>query len=142
MRKSRTSPKLFSDFNTVQFASVMGMVIFVPLVILMTMATPHHTVSADWPKVMHSVAMPGALREDVMQVTVLRDGKVYFGSDRVDTDDLAGKIQQRLRDRGVERKVYNVADTRAHWGAVKLVLDSVRSAGILRVAFLTNQRSS
>jgi biopolymer transport protein ExbD len=51
-------------------------------------------------------------------------------------------IAEHLKDRGVERKVYIVADMRAKWGAVKIVLDGVRSAGILRVAFLVDQRRS
>jgi biopolymer transport protein TolR len=86
--------------------------------------------------------MPGALREDVMLVSVTRDGQIYFGSDQIDSADLSGKIKNRLKDRGVERKVYINADLRARWGGVKQVLDVVRSAGILRVAFLVNQRAS
>ena len=140
LRKSRTSAKLFSDFNTLQFASVMGMVVFVVLLVFMTIPVDHHGVSADLPQVSHPVSMPGASREDAMTVTVLRDGKVYFGTDHVFLADLPAKIQERLKDRSVERKVYVVADMRARWGTVKAVLDGVRLAGILRVGFLVNQR--
>jgi len=98
--------------------------------------------SVDLPKVPHSVSMPGALREDRMQVSITRDGKVYFGSEQVVPDSMAGRIQLRLKDRGVERKVYVVADRRARWGTVKTVLDGVRSAGIIRVAFLVYARPS
>jgi biopolymer transport protein ExbD len=136
------SPKLFSDFNTLQFASVMGMVVFVLLLSFMTISPHGHGVSADLPKVLHPVSMPLALREDVMKVTILRDGRVYFGTDRVDGAALQHGIAEHLKDRGVERKVYIVADMRAKWGAVKIVLDGVRSAGILRVAFLVDQRRS
>jgi biopolymer transport protein TolR len=140
--KSFRSPKLFSDFNTLQFASVMGMVVFVVLLVFMMIPTHGYGVSADLPKVLHPVSMPGALREDVMKVTILRDGQVYFGTDRVDSTALQQKITERLNDRDMERKVYIVADMRARWGTVKSVLDCVRSAGILRVAFLVNQRAS
>ncbi len=75
-----------------------------------------------------------------MKVTILRDGQVYFGSNRVNVTNLAVKIHDRLKDREVERKVYIVADERARWGTVKQVLDAVRSAGIIRVAFLAGQR--
>src|SRR5580692_8393167 len=67
------SPKLFSDFNTLQFASVMGMVVFVLLLVFMTISPHGHGISADLPKVLHPVSMPGAWREDVMKVTILRD---------------------------------------------------------------------
>jgi biopolymer transport protein ExbD len=143
LRKRRNPEKLFSDLNTLQFASVMAMVLFVILVAFMVDTGPiGDGVSAALPKVTHSISMPGALREDVMKVTILRDGHVYFGSDRVDAADLQQKIAERLKDRGVERKVYIVADKHAQWDAVKPVLDGVRAAGILRVAFLVNQRSS
>jgi biopolymer transport protein TolR len=136
VRKSRTSPRLFSDFNTLQVASVMAMVVFITLLVFMTLPTPHHGVSVDLPKVSHPISMPGALREDMMKVFILRDGKVYLGGDRIDVINLPAKVQDRLKDRGVERKVYVVADTRAQWGTVKTVLDQIRSAGIIRIAFL------
>src|SRR5579864_3606309 len=140
LRKSPTVPKLFSDFNTLQFASVMAMIVFVMLLVFMTIPTVHHGVSADLPKVSHPIAMPGALREDVMKVTILRDGKVYFGGERINVLDVYAKIEDRLRDREVERKIYVVADARARWGTVKDVLSGVRGTGIIRVAFLVDQR--
>jgi biopolymer transport protein ExbD/biopolymer transport protein TolR len=84
--------------------------------------------------------MPGALRDDAMLVSIMRDGKVYFGSEQIGPDYMAGKIQARLTDRDVERKVYIRADARARYGTVKTVLDGVRSAGLLGVAFLVDQR--
>jgi biopolymer transport protein ExbD len=144
LRKRRPSPKLFSNFNTLQFASVMGMVAVVVLSAFMT-ATPMITrgVGPDLPNAYHAVSMPGALREDVMLVSITRDGAVYFGGDRVwEVADLSGKIQDRLKNHGVERKVYINADMRTRWGGVKQVLGAVHSAGILRVAFLVNQRHS
>ena len=142
LQKYRTSTKLFSDFNTLQFASVMAIVVFAVLLVFMTIPTDHHGVSADLPRVSHPISMPGALREDAMKVTILRDGKVYFGSDLVSITNLSAKIEGRLKDREVERRIYVVADTRARWGTVKQVLDAIRSAGIIRVAFLANQRRS
>ena len=140
LRKSRTSPRLFSDFNTLQFATVMAMVVFVMLLVFMTIPTDHHGVSADLPKVLHPISMRGAMREDAMKVTITRDGKVYFNTDRVDPIHLPEKLADHLKDRGVERKVYIIADMRARWSTVKIVLEGVRSAGIIRVAFLADER--
>jgi biopolymer transport protein ExbD len=140
-RKSRSSARLFSGFDTLQFAGVMGMVVFVVLLIFMTVPThPHHGVGADLPQVLHPVAMPGADREDAMKVMIMRDGSIYFGTDKIYYGDLPAKIQERLKDRDVERKVYIVADMRARWSSVEMALDGVRSAGIVRVAFMTEMR--
>jgi biopolymer transport protein ExbD len=90
--------------------------------------------------ILYPIAMPGAMRDDVMQVSITRDGKVFFGSDQIVPDYMAEKIQARLRDLDVERKVYIRAGARTRYGTVKTVLDGVRSAGIIRVAFLVDQR--
>jgi len=141
LRKSFKSAKLFSDSNSLQFASVMAIAVFVILVPIMTYTRPHGGIGIDLPKVSQPSSMPGASRKDAMLVTITRDGRVWFGTDPVyDDDSLPDKIRERLNDRNVERKVYIKADWRARWRAVKPVLDGVRSAGIIRVAFLADEK--
>ena len=42
--------------------------------------TPHHSTSpADMAKVKHAVSMPGAKREDAINIILSRDGAIYFG---------------------------------------------------------------
>jgi biopolymer transport protein ExbD/biopolymer transport protein TolR len=86
--------------------------------------------------------MPGANREDAMIVNITRDGKLYFGSEQVTTATLRERMADHLKDHSVERKVYIKADMRARWGAVKQVVDSVRMVGLMRIAFLVDQRHS
>lgn len=141
MRQTRDFPsKFFTGCNLFSFATVMTVVLLVPLLIFMMQEPWHHGTFADLPRVSRPVSMPGALCEDAMMVTITRDGRAYLGSDAIYPDTLPEMIIKRVTDRGVERKVYITADARAHWGSVKPVLDGVRSAGILRVAFLVNQR--
>ncbi len=137
-QKPLKSPKLFSDFNTPQFACVMAMVLFVLLLIFMVQTTPFHY-GNGLPKVSHWVSMPGALREDSMTVSVTRDGLIYFDSDRVAPAQIPERIAEHLKDRDVERKVYIRADSRAYYGAVKQVLEGVQAAQVLKVAFLVNE---
>ena len=138
----RKPAKLYSDFNTLQFACVMSLVVFVLLVFFMTAPTRHRSVSTDLAKADHPVAMPWADREDALKVTITRDAIVFFRNERIDPVDLAQKIGDHLKDRTVERKVYIAADTQARWSNVKPVLDAVHQAGIVRVAFLVDQRRS
>jgi biopolymer transport protein ExbD len=140
VQRSRRAMKLFSSVDSTAFASILVVLVFTVWVFQGMSYNPHQSVSVDVPKVSHPVAMRGALREDAMKVSILRDGQVYFGGDRVWSGDLAQKIQDRLKDRDVERKVYIMADMRARWSTVKMVLEGVRSAGIIRVAFLADQR--
>jgi biopolymer transport protein ExbD/biopolymer transport protein TolR len=122
----------------------MAMVVFVLVIVFMTLPQPHHGISADLPKVLHPVSMPGANREDAIKITITRDGSVYIGNEQVAPSELtiAEKLTGCLQDREVEHKAYIVADMRVRWGTVETVLDGVRVAGIIRVAFLADQRKS
>lgn len=138
--KPQRSLRLFSDFNNLQFASVMALVMFAVLLTFLVETKPFHGFGPDLPKVLHPVSMPGANREDATRIAVTRDGKVYFGSAQVETSAISGKLKDRLKDRYVERKVYITADARTYWKTVNLVLQQVREAEILRVVFLVDQR--
>jgi biopolymer transport protein ExbD len=102
--------------------------------------SPLHGVGPDLPHVSHAVSVSGANREDAMVVTVLRDGSIYFGTDKVRPDHVRSKILDRLKYSRVERKVYIRADRRVRYSTVKDILEGVRSSGIERVAFLVDQR--
>jgi len=97
-------------------------------------------VSIDLPKTPHPRPMWRAQREDALIVGILRDGNIFFGNDKVAPDQLSGKIGERIRADGGERKVYIRADSRAQWGRVGEVIDQVRAAGIPEVGFLADQR--
>jgi len=135
------SMKLFCQIDTAAFASIMIVLVFTVLFAVWLTPT-HHGIGADLPKVSHSVPMSRSDREDAMVVTVMRDGSIYFGADKVGPYQVRSKILDRLKDRSVERKVYIRADKRVWYRTVKEVLDGVRSAGIERVAFLVDQRRS
>jgi biopolymer transport protein ExbD len=77
-----------------------------------------------------------------MIVTVMRDGSIFFGAEKLGFHQMRSKILDRLKDRSVERRVYIRADGRVWYRTVKEVLDEVHSAGIERVAFLVDQRRS
>jgi biopolymer transport protein ExbD len=139
--KHTRSIRLIRGIDISALASILVVLAFVMLGVAW-MPPTHHAYSVDLAHVAHPAPMPGASRDDAMIITVTREGLVSLGNDPISSARLPDKIRDRLRDRGVERKVYIRVDLRAKWGAVKLVLDGVRSAGILRVAFLVDQRRS
>jgi len=123
------------------FATVTVVVVTIALAIFMTVTEPHHGSSVDLPKVNYPISMQRADREDSLLVVVTKNGDVFFGTEKLTSDQLPGKIREGLRQ-GAERKVYIKADGRAKYGKVAEVLDGVRAARITNIAFLVDQRKS
>lgn len=82
--------------------------------------------------------MPGANREDAMEITLTRDGRVFFGNHQVRVEELAGEIGERVKN-GAEKRIYMAADARAKYGDVKAVLDEIGRAGFEKVSFLAHE---
>lgn len=70
-------------------------------------------------------------------VEVMRYGRMSFGNTWVQADELPEKIQERLQ-RGAEKRVYMVVDSRANYRDVSAVLSKFGLAGVEKVSFLTN----
>ena len=111
------------------------------LLIIFMVVTPmlQKGVSVDLAKVNNPEQMPDADHEDALVVAVMRDGRVFFGNDRIEPDQLTNKIKDRLANRA-DKRVYIRADARAKYGNVVEVVDNVRSAGVDDVGLLTDQK--
>ena len=113
------------------------------LLIIFMVITPmlQHGVSVDMAKVNNPESMPDADKEDALLVSVMRDGTVYFGTDKLPADQLTGKVKDRLANR-VDKRVFVKADARARFGSVVEVVDNVRAAGVDQLGLLTEQRKT
>jgi biopolymer transport protein ExbD/biopolymer transport protein TolR len=130
--------KINSNINVTPMVDVM-----LVLLIIFMVVTPmlQKGVSVDLARVNNPNQMPDADKEDALIVAVQRDGKVFFGSDRIDPDKLTEKIKDKLSNR-TDKTVYVKADARAKFGNVVEVVDDVRSAGVDKLGLLTEQRKS
>jgi len=113
------------------------------LLIIFMVITPmlQKGISVDMAKVNNPTPMQDADKEDALLVSVMRNGDVFFGSDRIAVDSLTGKVKDRLANR-TDKRVYVKADARAHFGNVVQVVDGVRAAGVDDLGLLTDQRKS
>src|ERR1700688_3611802 len=128
--------KVNSDINVTPMVDVMLVLLIIFMVI-----TPmlQKGVSVDLAKVNNPEQMPDADKEDALIVVVMRDGKVYLGSDQTQADQLTQKVKDRLTNR-VDKRVYVRADARAKFGSVVSVVDNVRAAGGDQLGLLTDQK--
>ncbi|MGZ4786989.1 MAG: ExbD/TolR family protein [Terriglobales bacterium] len=128
--------KVNSNINVTPMVDVMLVLLIIFMVI-----TPmlQKGVSVDLAKTDSPTSMPDADKEDALLVAIMRDGTVFFGSDKTPPDQLADKVKDKLANRS-DKRVFIRADARARYGAVTDVVDNVRSAGVDQVGLLTEQR--
>ncbi len=138
MAKREEGKKVNSNINVTPMVDVMLVLLIIFMVI-----TPmlQKGVSVDLAKVNSPTQMPDADKEDALIVAIMRDGKLFFGNDRVEADQLTEKIKDRIANR-VDKRVYIRADARAKYGSVVEVVDNVRAAGVDDLGLLTDQRKS
>lgn len=101
---------------------------------------PAHAIrsSVDRAIAAHSNPQPGAAKEDAMQVSITRDGRVFFRDHNVMSVDLPNEIREGVRN-GAEKRVYLAVDARAKYGQVEAILLQIRLAGLENVSFLTEK---
>jgi len=130
--------KVSSDINVTPMVDVM-----LVLLIIFMVVTPmlQHGIPVDMAKVNSPKDMNDADKEDALLVAITRDDKVYFGTDKVNVDELTDKIKDKLANR-TDKTVYLKADQRAKFGWVVAVVDNVRAAGVDQVGLLTDQKKS
>jgi len=129
--------KVNSNINVTPMVDVMLVLLIIFMVI-----TPmlQKGVSVDMAKVNSPAPMPDA-KEDALLIAVMRDGKIFFGTDRVEPDQLTQKVKDRLANKA-DKRVFIKADARARYGNVVEVVDNVRSAGVDDVGLLTDQKKA
>jgi len=136
LAKREEGKKVNSNINVTPMVDVMLVLLIVFMVI-----TPmlQKGVSVDMAKVNSPTPMPDADKEDALLVAVMRDGQIFFGTDKVTADQLTEKVKDRLANK-VDKRVFIKADARARYGNVVDVVDNVRSAGVDDVGLLTDQK--
>ena len=138
LAKRNEGAKVSSDINVTPMVDVM-----LVLLIIFMVVTPmlQKGVSVDMAPVNSPAQMPDADKEDALLVSITRDGKVYFGTDQITTDNLTTKVKDRLANKP-DKRVYVKADMRAHFGSVVTVVDAVRAAGVDDLGLLTEQKKT
>jgi biopolymer transport protein ExbD/biopolymer transport protein TolR len=128
--------KVNSNINVTPMVDVMLVLLIIFMVITPMLQKGQ---SVDLAKTDSPTQMPDADKEDALIVAIMRDGTVFFGSDKTPADQLTNKVKDKLANRS-DKRVFIKADARARYGAVTEVVDNVRSAGVDQVGLLTEQR--
>jgi biopolymer transport protein ExbD/biopolymer transport protein TolR len=129
--------KINSNINVTPMVDVMLVLLIIFMVI-----TPmlHPGVPVDLARTTNPIAMSDASKPDALILSVMRDGQMFLGSERVTGDALTRKVRDTMAARA-NKTVYVRADARARYGTLVNAVDDLRSAGVDQLGLLTEQRS-
>ncbi len=128
--------KVNSNINVTPMVDVMLVLLIIFMVITPMLQKGQ---SVDMAKVNNPTPMPDADKDDALLVVVMRDGQIFFGTDRIKADELTNKVKDRLANKP-DKRIFIRADSRAKYGYVVDVVDNVRAAGVDDVGLLTEQK--
>ena len=86
------------------------------------------------PRITHPIFLWSGTRGNICEVTISRNGRMYFGNERVESPQLPALIRQKVAS-GAEPKLYLWADAYARWSSISEVVDAAREAGVTDLAF-------
>lgn len=127
--------RFMAEINVIPLVDVM-----LVLLIIFMVVTPmlQKGVNVDLAKTKNPTDMTEADKEDSILVAVARDGKFYLNQDRVNIDDLAGKVTELVKDR-VDKTIFVKGDARAKYADVVEVVENLRVAGVDKIGLLTEK---
>lgn len=141
LAKRNVGANVNSDINVTPMVDVMLVLLIIFMVI-----TPmlQKGVTVDLAKANNPKPMPDAEKEDALIVAVMKDGSIFFDTQRVAPEELTQKVKDRLdrMSNKNDKEVYVKADARARYKSVVDVVDNVRSAGVDTLGLLTEQKKA
>lgn len=125
-----------SDINVTPMADVMLVLLIIFMVVTPMLQKGGGVV--EMAKTKNPIEMTEADKEDSILVSITRDGKYYLNQDRVNVDDLGGKVTELVADR-LDKTIFVKGDFRAKYGDIVKVVDNLRAAGVDKIGLLTEK---
>lgn len=128
--------KINSNINVTPMVDVMLVLLIMFMVVTPMLA---NSVRVDLAKTRNPTAMSDANKRDALILSVMRDGQMFLGNERVTGEALTQKVRDQIVNRA-NKTVYVRADARARYGTLVDAVDGLRSAGVDQLGLLTEQK--
>ena len=114
--------------------------IMLVLLIIFMVITPmlQKGVTVDMAKAQNAHDMQAADKDDAVIIAITRDGKTFLGNRQVALEEITNDVKDLISDR-LDKTVYIRSDSRAKYGDVVKVVDTIRAAGVEQVGLLTQR---
>jgi len=121
--------------NVIPMADVMLVLLIIFMVITPMLSKGKQV---DMATVKNAQDMKDADKDDAIVVAVTRNGDLFLGTNKINRDDLANQVKDRLSGR-LDKTVFVKSDARAKYGDVVGAVDEIRSAGVDMLGLLTER---
>jgi biopolymer transport protein TolR len=128
--------KISFNINVTPMVDVM-LVLLIIFMVITPMLRPG--VPVDLARAANPVSMSDADRADALILSIMRDGQMFLGSERVTGEILKQELSGRLSNRA-NKIVYVRADARAKYGSLVEAVDDLRLSGVDQLGLLTEQK--
>ena len=135
---------LVSDINVTPMVDVM----LVLLIIFMVIAPMLQSgVSVALPKSKNPESDPNIIKETSAVIAVPTDTEVYFGRDKVNKEDLAAILKDKLKDKFKDQPpdrqiVYIKSGTMVKYETVVNVINAIRDAGYDKIGLVSEKEKA
>jgi biopolymer transport protein TolR len=130
--------KINSNINVTPMVDVMLVLLIIFMVITPMLV---NGVRVDLAGTRNPTSMLDANKRDALILSVMRDGQMFLGNERVTGEALTQRVRDTVANR-TNKTVYVRADARARYGSLVEAVDDVRSAGVDQLGLLTEQKGS
>src|SRR6478672_7358046 len=137
LNKRNEGVKVNSNINVTPMVDVMLVLLIIFMVITPMLV---NGVRVDLAGTRNPAAMSDANKRDALILSVMRDGQMFLGNERVTNESLTQKVRDQVVNR-VNKTVYVRADARSRYGSLVAAVDNLRLAGVDQLGLLTEQRS-
>ena len=131
--------KLFCSLDRTIYLPVAASVFAIVLFSFMMLAERPGFGRSDLPAVNYPIWIPDANDEDAAVVTLLENGRVFWGGDPTSVGELSPRLLNVLQRRP-NSPIYLAVDARTRYRDLSNVLAALRSANVSKIVFLVEQR--
>jgi biopolymer transport protein ExbD len=129
------APDVMGAPNVIPMADIM-LVLLIIFMVVTPMIQPY--ASVERATVVNPRDMASASNEEALVVAITRDGTTFLGSQRLEQNQIASTLKDKLSSRS-DKTVFLNSDRGAKYGKVVAVVDEIRAAGVDQLGLLTEK---
>ena len=123
-----------ADLNVTPMIDILLVLLIIFMVLTPLMMMQHRV---DVPK-RSEVDLPPEVSSDQTVLTFTKDGLVFLNTQKIDKPELGKKLTERFKDRR-EKTIFLNFDPDANYGESLRIIDTVRNAGLEKLAIVTQK---